>query len=192
MHTSIRLLVLSLGVSVTLVGAEPARDLAAHYTEQRMSLSQKPNYDPAWDHAEERQAMFDAFKAGDTAKTAALGKAWLEKFPVDAEAHLLIALAAKRAGDFKGYCEHMVPFYGLLESITSTGDGKTPETAFKVIAVAEEYFLLREIGATVKAQSLVGSCDKMEVEFRGGEARTIYFDVSISLKAMQRMFDAPK
>lgn len=190
MRPSLALLCLSLFACIPLcnAGADPNEGHLAYYTELRMNYAQRDGYDPAWDHAYDRQAIFDAYKAGDFPKTHALAKAWLEKVPVDAEIHLLRALASKRSGDFAGYCAYMVPFYGLLHSITSTGDGRTPETAFKVIAVAEEYFLLREIGATVKQQSLVGHCDKLEVSLRGGETCTLYFDVRISLEAMNRLF----
>jgi hypothetical protein len=39
------------------------------------------------------------------------------------------------------------------------------------------------VGAKLKRQSLVGHCDKMEVERQGGKEYTFYFDVSVSLKA---------
>jgi hypothetical protein len=68
-------------------------------------------------------------------------------------------------------------------------DGKTPETAFKVISVDEEYALLREIGAKVKEQSLVGPCDKMQVE-RNDKEYTFYFDVRIPLRALRKSLES--
>ena len=58
------------------------------------------------------------------------------------------------------------------------------------LSVGEEYYLLREIGAKTNKQSLVGHCDKMEVERRGGVKYTLYFDVSISFKAMQKLLES--
>ncbi|NJK91733.1 MAG: DUF4919 domain-containing protein [Blastochloris sp.] len=88
----------------------------------------------------------------------------------------------------------MTVFYGLLQSITSSGDGLTPETAFNVISVHEEYSLIQEIGAQLEKQSLVaGPCDKMELIRKEGKVKlTLYFNVSIPMKALERQIDAEK
>ena len=44
--------------------------------------------------------------------------------------------------------------FGLIKSI-QTGDGKTAESAFTVVSVAEEYSLMRVLGRRVTRQSLV-------------------------------------
>jgi uncharacterized protein with GYD domain len=78
-------------------------------------------------------------------------------------------------------------FYGLLSSITSSGDGRSPETAFRVVSVHEEYSLLQEIGAKVEKQSLVrGGYDRLEISRKNGEKKyTLFFDVRLSLKALE-------
>ena len=161
----------------------------AFYTKLRMEYANKPGYEPNWEILDPRKAVVEAYKAHDFAKTLDLGGKWIDKVPVDAEVYLMMAMAAKEQGDFKAYCEYIEPFYGLLHSITSIGDGKTPETAFRVISVGEEYYLLREIGAKVKKQSLIGLCDKMEIERRNGTTCTLYFDVKISFQAMNRLME---
>jgi len=77
--------------------------------------------------------------------------------------------------------------FGLLKSIVQNGDGKSCETAWPVIQVEEEYFILDMLGADLIEQSLdnsAGICDKMVVEVEG-EKETYYFDVS-------RIFEAKK
>jgi len=187
---TVTLLLALLAISHNAPGVELSKGGdVAYYTKLRMEFAHRPGYEPGWQALDERKAVVDAYRAGDLSKTMKLGTAWLDKTPVDAEVYLMLAMVAKEQGNFKGYCEYIAPFYGLLQSITSEGDGRTPETAFKVIAVDEEYFLLREIGAKVKKQSLVGQCDRMEVERKGGVTYTIYFDVSISFQAMNRLFE---
>jgi hypothetical protein len=56
-----------------------------------------------------------------------------------------------------------------------------------VIAVSEEYALLREMRAEVIQQSLDEPCDIMEVKLKDGSKTELYFDVSISLGATHRM-----
>jgi hypothetical protein len=72
--------------------------------------------------------------------------------------------------------------FGLIYSITGSGDSKTCETSWKVIQIEEEYFSLSVIGATLKMQSLVhsknGICDKMDVTMEDGTADTYYFGVN--------------
>lgn len=69
---------------------------------------------------------------------------------------------------------------GLLKCIIQNGDGKSCETAWPVIQVSEEYFILEMLGVEVKQQSIIsgkGLCDRMDVTDEGVPA-TYYFDVS--------------
>lgn len=101
--------------------------------------------------------------------------------------HLLRAAAARRLGDLKTYVYHSYFSSGLMQSVMASGDGKTPQTAFKVIAVAEEYAILRDFGAELSSQSLVdGPCDKMECKLPGGKEATIYFNVTLAMEAETR------
>ncbi len=72
--------------------------------------------------------------------------------------------------------------FGLLSSITSTGDGKTPETAWHVSSVEEEYFVMRMIGVKPGRQSLVNRngriFDALEVVDGKGVSRTLWFDIT--------------
>jgi hypothetical protein len=76
--------------------------------------------------------------------------------------------------------------YGLVDSILSSGDGKTPETAYHVISVDEEYAVLNTLGFKVVKQSLMESkghsYDKMEVlHMKSKEPGMIYFNVDMPL-----------
>jgi hypothetical protein len=161
----------------------------AFFSKLRFDYAERKDFSPDWTIQDERKAIEIAYHDGDTKKTIKLGRMWLEKVPVDSEVYLMLAMCLKEEGDLKGYCQFLSPFYGLLQSITATGDGKTADTAFKVISVAEEYALLREIGAKVKSQSLAGQCDKMQVE-RNGKEYTFYFDIRIPLRADLKALEA--
>ena len=165
-----------------MIDLESGHDVA-FYTKLRFDYAARKDFSPDWKINDARKAIEASYKAGDVEKTIKLSQAWLEKVPVDAEVYLMLSMCMKEKGDLKGYCQYIAPFYGLLQSITTSGDGKSPETAFKVISIAEEYFLFHEIGAKLKQQTLVGHCDKMEVTRQGGKEYTYFFDVSISLEA---------
>ncbi len=159
------------------------------FTKLRMDFANRKDYSPTWDNGEERDAIIAAYRAKDYAKCAELSKPWLERVPVDASIHMVRSLSLQRLGDMAGACRHRYCYYGLLHSITSSGDGRTAKTAYKVISVGEEYVVLNEMGAEVTQQSLAMPCDVMQVRTRDGAAQTIYFDVSISMAALSRQLD---
>ena len=104
-------------------------------------------------------------------------------------AHLILSLIYKQKNEEAKYEKHMSVVKGLISSITITGDGLSPETAWKVIDVFEEYFILSHVlNVEIKAQELSFTepvCDKMTV-VANGEEYALYFDISL---IMQR-FDA--
>lgn len=112
---------------------------------------------------------------------------------MDADIHFIASAAANRLGDIAATQKHIYYAYGLLASIVSSGDGKARQTAFKVISVSEEYSLLNDFGAKVIKQSLVdGPCDKMDCELPDGTKVTYFFNVSVSMAAMQRQLGGEK
>ena len=162
------------------------------FTKLRTAFAASDGFHPMWGVDDGRDAIMEAVKAKDDAKIVELSKPWLEKVPVDADVHYARAQALKRLGDWAGASYHWHCFYGLIHSIASSGDGKTPKTAFKVISVAEEYYLLDEIRAEIIEQTLVDSCDKMRVKLRDGTEVTMYFDVSIPSAFTARLFKPQK
>lgn len=77
---------------------------------------------------------------------------------------------------------------GLLKSIVTGRDGTTHESAWPVIQIAEEYFILQMLGTEVVSQALErngGAYDRMEVTV-SGKKRTYYFDVAKVLQGYKR------
>ncbi|MFZ2276638.1 MAG: DUF4919 domain-containing protein [Prosthecobacter sp.] len=166
----------------------PAFASADDFTALRMAYAARPDFDGFWNLDPEREAVMAAIQSKDFPKATSLAKPWLEKFPIDAQLHYLCGHFLKKAGDIPGSMHHFHCFYGLMRSITSSGDGKSAKTAWKVISVSEEYALLNEIDAELIDQSLVDSCDKMHVRLSNGTETDLYFDVSLSLAATARQF----
>ena len=80
----------------------------------------------------------------------------------------------------------------LFTTITSSGNGKTPETAFQVISTTDEYGMMDMLGLSLKSQSLVErhgrSYDLMEFQENNYELESLYFDVTVCMEAMHKMF----
>jgi hypothetical protein len=77
---------------------------------------------------------------------------------------------------------------GLLRSVVRGRDGKSCPTAWKVVSIPEEYFVLRMIDLKPTRQSLVTEgnvCDQIDVVDEHGTPKTIYFDVGAMLDASE-------
>lgn len=167
-----------------------------YFTKLRMDYSSAPKTEfyPIWRLAPEHEELVKAYKEGEIDRVIQIGNSWLKKCPIDADTHLRVAMCFKEKGDLPSYTYHLSIFYGLLGSITASGDGLTPETAFKVVSVHEEYSLIQEIGAKLERQPLVdGPCDKMEISRKNGKVKmTLYFNVSIPMAFMESQLNSKK
>ena len=127
-----------------------------------------------------RQTMHELMKKSKYAEVIDVAKKMLSIDYTDMEAHKILQQTYKILGDTANRNKYHDIEFGLLNSIVKRGDGKTCQTAWPVIQVTEEYFILNMIGAKVLKQSVDntgGLCDKMEVQTDRGKA-VYYFDVS--------------
>ena len=83
--------------------------------------------------------------------------------------------------------------FGLLYSITRSGDGKTCETGWHVTQIEEEYFIINMIGASLQKQSISSSknntCDKMDLKTDEGETKTYYFEANKVFEMERKIFE---
>ena len=81
--------------------------------------------------------------------------------------------------------------YRLVDSIFKSGDGKTPETAFHVTQVSEEYELLKFMHLQNTRQRLVGigqhSFDELTCLDEEGNKFVVYFDITEHMAAIMKM-----
>ena len=129
-----------------------------------------------------RRDMFDAVAHNDASAIRAKAEAILNIKYIDMDAHKLLRQSCAVLADKACEDRHRFTGLGLLRSIVSSGDGKSCKTAWEVVAVDEEYFVLRMIGEKLKEQSVVQEggrvCDKMQVVNEKQEPTTRYFDVN--------------
>ncbi len=101
---------------------------------------------------------------------------WLQRCPIDIDAHLIRAVALKELKRLPESEHHLNWFRGLVDSVLTSGDGKTPQTAFVVISVAEEYSILRVLRVRPKRHATLSSgIDELLVKI-DGVAGTLYFN----------------
>lgn len=163
-------------------GAPEIPDTEA-FTELRFTYARQAGYSPFWNDDPEREAAIKAYKEGKADEFLSLSDRWLKSCPVDARLHLMRAVTLLEKGDVRGHFYHRYAYYGLMASLAASGDGRSKDSAYKVIAVEEEYTLMNHIGAKLDQQTLQYPCDVMEVTI-DGKAEILYFDVSLPMAAI--------
>ena len=82
----------------------------------------------------------------------------------------------------------------LLNVILASGNGKSTDTAFKVVNVDDEYVIINLVFAaqSIKSQSLLhehdNSYDKMEVVF-ADQTVSMYFEVTLWMEYLKDIFN---
>lgn len=126
-------------------------------------------------------------QAKDWSGIVATSGPWLESCPVDLDVQFLRAVALKETGRAEESDLHLGWYKGLAESVLASGDGRTPETAWVVISVHEEYAVLRGLRVKPVSQELLdGNIDAVEVERRDGKRVTLYFDPKAHFRRLAR------
>jgi hypothetical protein len=100
---------------------------------------------------------------------------WLNGCPVDIEMHGVVSRALFELSMPVESSWHAAWYRGLLDSILASGDGRSAETAWVVISVAEEYATLQHLGYELIDQHLTSERrDAMRVRHEDREL-TVYF-----------------
>jgi Domain of unknown function (DUF4919) len=166
-----------------LVRQLEAGETNINYRELRESFLNSEQFKIAGNRASDldtlRRKMHDLMKKSRSSEIVEVAKMILSIDYTDMEAHKILQQTYKILGDAPNQKKYHDIEFGLLNSIVKNGDGKTCQTAWPVIQVTEEYFILDMLGAKVLKQSIDpnGPCDRMEVKTDEGQ-KTYYFGVS--------------
>jgi hypothetical protein len=162
----------------------------------RFAYADSSAFDLMGEHTDAaRRAMFEALNKDDNKTVIEQATKILDADYVDIDAHVALDLAYGATGQSAlAAREHQVAL-GLLKSV-HTGDGTSPEQAFTVITVGEEYATMRAFGLKVTGQALVEapphSYDRLSVTDGAGKPHTIYFLVDRVMAAEAALMKAGK
>lgn len=175
----------------SLVERLKKNDRTVDFRQLRVAYSETEGFSPYGTDREGRQKMFAALSEKNFSQAAEQAEKILKDKYVDIYAHFVAARAYGELGKADKSEFHDFAFNGLIKSIMGTGDGKTPEAAFFVIAVEEEYALLDVMGMKVKGQSLIRkdghSYDLMRVtDSQTGKETEFYFNIDRVFGQMEK------
>jgi hypothetical protein len=151
----------------------------------RIAYSQTQAYNPYGGEEDNLiEAMWKAVDASDYNQALDLANQALAINEVSARAHTGAFYACDGLGKKEEAKFHRYVAGGIIDSILASGDGKSPETAYVVIAVPEEYVILSVLGVKVELQqwdAIDGhNYDFFDVVDKQTNAKsTIYFNIDI-------------
>jgi hypothetical protein len=176
----------------TLVAAVKSGQDDIDYGILREAYARSSNYDPyGVKMPPSARDLFSVANAGNCQKAVVIAESVLRVNFTYYDAHLILAACSKKLGnDVRERQEHKIAI-GLMKSILASGDGKSPETAFAVVSIAEEYNTLRILKLRELKQALVNheghAYDLFEARRDGSDVPvTLYFRIDSILAALNR------
>jgi hypothetical protein len=174
-------LVRQLEAGETNINYREFRDSFLESEQFTVAAERKPDLDSL------RKAMRELMKKAKYADIVEVAKKMLSIDYTDMEAHKVLQQTYKILEDASNQKRYHDIEFGLLNSIVRNGDGKTCQTAWPVIQVAEEYFILEMLAAKLLKQSVASgeACDRMEVQADGAQ-KVYYFEISKIIKGYNK------
>ena len=155
-------------------------DRTVDFTELRLAFFESSNYNP-YSPMLTYRPLWGALAQNNYAEAIKIAQSVFEKNFIEVNANMVAHIAYRETGDTERAAFHRFMADGLLASIKSTKDGKTPETAFEVISVSEEYGLMRSMELRPIRQSLINDkghfLDALVVVDKANQQSTVYFNV---------------
>lgn len=180
-----------------LVAKAERGDADVNYAALRTSFVQSDHYAPYDSDASALAvAAYKAAEAGDC--PAALAKAGdaLKINYLSIVAHAVRGDCLQRQGDETGSARELAIGRGIAQALLATGDGTSPATAYIVVTISEEGFLLNVLGFPEERQALINdnghAYDLISGhDFKTHEPRSAYFNVDALFLGMSRQFGLP-
>ena len=138
-----------------LLGRVKKGDSTVDFKELRLSYADTSAYNPYGNDRDTRVKMFAALKAKEFQQAVESAEKILANNFVELNAHFAAYVGNRELGHADKATFHKFMFDGLIKSITGSGDGHSPETAFIVISTDEEYVLFNYLGLRAAEQSLI-------------------------------------
>jgi hypothetical protein len=162
-------------------------DFRNSFLESKQFSKKSTNYDNL------KKQVYAEIKNRNYTEIVKLTKAMLSIDYTSMFAHKYLQQTYKILGDTINKAKYHDIEFGLLNSITKSGDGKTCETGWHVTQIEEEYFILSMLGADLQTQSInsggKNTCDKMVVKTEEGETKAYYFEANKVFEMEAKMFE---
>jgi hypothetical protein len=135
------------------------------------------------------EEMLEAFGASNWKRMLEIAEPWKKRSPVDIDASFALSIALKELGRTEEAKEAHRWTVGLVDSVLSSGDGRTSKNAYFVLSVPEEYSMLRLFGFKSEGQALVeDNIDVLFVADEDGRKTSIFFNPEPHFRRLAKRF----
>jgi len=176
----------------SLLAAAKASPETADFAKLRMVWTETDRYDPDMPAKLKTPAILDSLLLlNDRQLLLDSSLALLETCYLNIEAHGMAALIQSERGNTERFRHHQLWFVGLIQSITGSGDGLSPGTAFQVIDAQEENAIVefyRQTNNIQFGEQMSETIDGhhyhiYDATYPNGQEVQIHFDVDIPMAA---------
>jgi hypothetical protein len=180
-----------------LVARAEQGDATLDYAALRNAYALSDHYDP---YAAQTRPLFDAawnaFQAKDCNRAVASARAMFAINYVTIPMHFVVSDCLRQAGDAAGADREAAIARGIAKSLLDSGDGKSIATAYHVVSLNEEGFVLTMLGFHEEKQALLSDgghqYDLLEgKDEKTGEPRSAYFNIDAIFAGEAKMLGKP-
>ena len=163
-----------------------AGDTKIDFTALRLAYSRSKNADPYGADHDKRRQMSAAVIENHCDEAIKIADELLAFIYLSPDTHAAKSACYRAVGNNAKAELHKAIYLGLINSILAKGDGNSPETAYRVITIEEEYAVMRALGFTVWGEEYVHKAEHTFNVLSGTDDRNkktakIYFNVDIPL-----------
>jgi hypothetical protein len=179
-----------------LVAKAESDGVGVDYTAMRLAYAAGGGNDPFGMALQDAVVpMLQAVNDGDCAKAVAESEKVLKVSFISMLPHLVRSECFNKQGELGRAAREDTIAHGLRDSIFESGDGLSQKTAFVVVTLDEERFVLSTRGLSETSQALIEgnghSYDVIKAAAKDGSAAEVTFQIDALLAAETRAF-APK
>jgi hypothetical protein len=138
----------------TLLGAAKGDPGSVDFTVLRLAYVNSSAYDPYNRDRKTVDALIESLAGDAKGQAIPLIHCLLDQHYLDTEAHALAASLYRDMGDKTKAAYHLQFAGAILNSIFSSGNGQSCQSAFVVVDIEEEYAVLKYLGLQPERQSL--------------------------------------
>jgi len=169
-------------------------DPSANFMALRIAYADASHKDSSDVPADASRSMYSALREKKYEQAIMHAEKIIKAKFVDINAHMVASAAYKEMGNIEKEQFHRYVADGLIKSILNSGDGKSQETAFKVISTEEEYVILRISGLMPQSQSLLSAnghnYDRLDaVDRKTNEKVSLFFNIDIPFGALRKIIE---
>lgn len=156
----------------------------------------KDNYSP-YGTPKGQDEFLEIYYAEDYKTAIPLGKKILEENPINIKIIFKMLVCYYALEQLDTARLYGIQYYGFLNAIYNSGDGKSIETAWVVISVPDEYEILADMELENTGQALVygdqGACDRISIDEKNQKydplIKKVFFNVSLPFESMSNDFN---